>query len=269
MKKLFFILVLVLAFIYGIVKNFSTSQDGYSKYFNQFLVFKPYSYDSDKKYPLLFMLHGHSGDYKQWSEIVDLKHYANKYNFVIVCPDGNFDSWYVDSPILKESKFETYFFNDLVQEIFQKYKIDSSNIFITGLSMGGHGAINLFLNHPEFFKSAGSTSGILDLLPFPDNWEIKSVLGDQRNHKENWLNYSAIYNLEKIKNLNKSMIVDCGTEDFAYDVNRRFRDSCEAKGIKLKFIHTTGDHSGYYWSKSIIKHFEFFAEMVKQDMPDL
>ncbi len=46
------------------------------------------------------MLHGHSGDYKQWSEIVDLKYYANKYNFLIVCPDGNFDSWYVDSPIL-------------------------------------------------------------------------------------------------------------------------------------------------------------------------
>ncbi len=45
--------------------------------------------------------------------------------------------------------------------------------------MGGHGAINLFLNHPGFFKSAGSTSGILDLLPFPDNWGIKNVLGDQ------------------------------------------------------------------------------------------
>lgn len=264
MKKSILILTVVIAFFYIIVKNFSTSQQNPQSFFNNYLVFKPDNYDTNNNYPLLFMLHGHSGDYKQWSEIVDLKHYANKYNFVIVCPDGNFDSWYVDSPILKESKFETYFFNDLVQEIFQKYKIDSSNIFITGLSMGGHGAINLFLNHPEFFKSAGSTSGILDLLPFPDNWEIKSVLGDQRNHKENWLNYSAIYNLEKIKNLNKSMIVDCGTEDFAYDVNRRFRDSCSVYGINLNFIQTSGNHSSDYWAKSILKHFEFFANMLNK-----
>jgi S-formylglutathione hydrolase FrmB len=176
MKKSLFILVLVFAFIYVIVKNFNTSHDEYSKYFDQYLVFKPDNYNSDEKYPLLFMLHGHSGDYKQWSEIVDLRHYANKYNFIMVCPDGNYDSWYVDSPIDSAVKFESYFFNKLVLEIFKSYGIDKRNIFITGLSMGGHGAINMFLNHPDFFKSAGSTSGILDLLPFPNNWGIKDVL---------------------------------------------------------------------------------------------
>ena len=66
----------------------------------------------------------------------------------------------------------------------------------------------------------------------------------------------------KIKNLDKQFIVDCGTEDFAYDVNRRFRDSCEVRGLKINYIQTTGDHSYEYWSKSIIKHFEFFNEMV-------
>ena len=174
----------------------------------------------------------------------------------------NIDSWYVDSPILKESKFETYFFNDLVSEIFNKYKIDSANVFITGLSMGGHGAINLLLNHPKFFKSAGSTSGILDLLPFADNWSIKNVLGDQEKFNSNWIQNSAIYNLDKIKDLDKTIIVDCGYQDFAYDVNRRFRDSCEAKGIKLTFIESQGNHSSYYWEKSIIKHFEFFVTML-------
>jgi S-formylglutathione hydrolase FrmB len=229
------------------------------------VVFKPDNHPEIEKYPLLFMLHGHGGDYKQWSEIVDLQKYANKYNFIIVCPDGNYNCWYVDSPIDSAVKFESYLFNDLVPEIFGKYKIDSANIFITGLSMGGHGAINLFLNHPQYFKSAGSTSGILDLLPFPDNWEIKNVLGEQETYRTNWIKHSAIYNLDKIKNLNKKFIVDCGTEDFAYDVNRRFRDSCELKGLSLKFIQTSGDHSGYYWIKSIPEHFEFFAEMVGEN----
>jgi len=260
MKKIILLLVSVLIYAIAVSSCFSPKHP--QGYFGNYLTFKPDNYDSDKKYPLILMLHGHSGDYTQWSDIADLQQYADKYNFIIVCPDGNYDSWYIDSPILKESQFESYFFNDLVPEIFGNYSVDSNNIFITGLSMGGHGAINLFLNHPQFFKSAGSTSGILDLLPFPTNWEIKNVLGNQERYRDNWIKHSAIYNLDKIKDLNKNFIVDCGTEDFAYDVNRRFRDSCEVKGIKLKFIQTAGDHSYEYWAKSIINHFEFFKEMV-------
>ena len=260
MKKIFLLSVSV--FIYIIAVSSCSSPKHPQDYFGNYLMFKPDNYISDKTYPLVFMLHGHGGDYTQWSDIADLQQYSDKYNFLIVCPDGNYDSWYVDSPVLKESQFESYFFNNLVPEVFSDNSIDSNNIFITGLSMGGHGAINLFLNHPQFFKSAGSTSGILDLLPFPNNWGIKDVLGNQQTYRENWIKHSAIYNLDKIINLDKKFIVDCGTEDFAYDVNRRFRDSCEAKGIKINYIQTSGDHSYEYWSKSIIKHFEFFKEMV-------
>lgn len=261
MKKI--ILLLVSVFIYTIVVSSCSSPKHPQDYFGNYLMFKPENYNSDKKYPLLFMLHGHGADYKQWSEIIDLHKYANKYNFIIVCPDGDYDSWYIDSPVDTSIKFETYFFNKLVPEIFNDYNIDKQNIFITGLSMGGHGAINLFLNHSEFFKSAGSTSGILDILPFPNNWGIKNVLGDQETHRDNWIKHSAIYNLDKLKNSDKKFIVDCGIEDFAHDVNRSFRDSCEVKGIKINYIQTSGDHSYDYWSKSIVKHFEFFEELVK------
>jgi putative tributyrin esterase len=265
MKKSVIVLALVFAFSFILINNCTCSYENHTSYFNNYLVFRPDNYNSNERYPLLFMLHGHAADYTQWSEIVDLKYYANKYNFIIVCPDGHYDSWYIDSPIDTNMKFESYFFKGLVPEIFQKYEVDSNNIFITGLSMGGHGAMNLFLNHPNFFKSAGSTSGILDLLPFPDNWEIKNVLGDQQYHRENWIVHSAINNLDKIINLDKQFIVSCGSEDFAFDVNRRFRDSCEVKGIKLRFIQSRGDHSYDYWSKSILNHFAFFAEMVNNN----
>lgn len=263
MKKSWLFLIIIFISIYFPVRILNESEDKH-KANQKYLVVKPDTYSQNKKYSLLFMLHGHGGDYKQWSEIVDLKFYANKYNFIIVCPDGNYNSWYVDSPVDSSVKFESYFFNQLVPDIFNRYIIDSGNVFITGLSMGGHGAINLFLNHPYFFKSAGSTSGILDILPFPNNWGILDVLGNQKTHRDNWINYSAIYNLHKIKNLNKKLIVDCGTEDFAYDVNRRFRDSCAAHGINIKYIQTKGNHSYDYWAKSILKHFEFFAEMAKE-----
>lgn len=264
MKKSIFILVIVFAFIYVIVKNFSTSPQVPQSYFNSCLIFKPDNYDEDKKYPLMFMLHGYSGNQNQWTELADLNAYANKYNFIIVCPDGHYGSWYVDSPFLKESQFETYFFDTLAAEIFDEYNIDKQKIFITGLSMGGHGAMYLFLNHPDFFKSAGSTSGILDLMPFPENWEIKDVIGDQANHKENWVKYSAINNLSRIKNSHRKIIVDCGTGDFAYDVNKSFRDSCTVHGIDINYIESEGIHSHDYWAKSIPTHFKFFAEMVEK-----
>jgi S-formylglutathione hydrolase FrmB len=261
MKKIVFLLRS--AFIFIIVIGACNSLQHPKGYFDKHLLFKPKNYSSAKEYPLLFMLHGHGGDYQQWSEIADLQQYANKYNFIIVCPDGDYDSWYVDSPVDSAVKFESYFFNNLVPEIFESHNIDKQNVFITGLSMGGHGAINLFLNHPDFFKSAGSTSGILDLLPFPNNWGIKNVLGEQETRRDNWIKHSAIYNLDKIISLDKKFIVDCGTEDFAYDVNRRFRNSCSIKGIELNFIQTSGDHSYYYWNKSIVRHFEFFEELVE------
>lgn len=261
MKNFFIISLIFILSLPNLSCGTKKDKEGNFKYH---LVFLPENYTSEKIYPLLFMLHGHGGDCNQWNEIIDLKLLANNYQFIIVCPDGNYDSWYVDSPIKKESQFETYFFQDLVPDIFSNYSIDSNNIFITGLSMGGHGAINLFFNHPNFFKSAGSTSGILDLLPFPDNWGIKAVLGNQQTHKPNWIKHSAIYNLDKIKNLNKNFIVDCGTEDFAFDVNRRFRDSCTVKRIKINFIQAAGNHSYDYWRKSIIEHFKFFKDMVEE-----
>lgn len=226
------------------------------------LVFVPEGYNETQSYPLLVMLHGWSGNYKHWNELSGgLQKYADKYQFIIVCPDGFYDSWYLDSPINPKSQFETFFIKEFLPEVESRYRVDKANIYITGLSMGGHGAMMMLLKHPDIFRSAGSTSGILDITEFPDRWSMLNALGKYSEHPENWEKNTDILLLENIKDLNKEIIFDCGTEDFAYNVNKRFNEKCISLKIKATFISQPGNHNRQYWNKSIENHFRFFKAL--------
>jgi DNA-directed RNA polymerase beta subunit len=190
-----------------------------------------------------------------------LQEFADKYKFIIVCPDGFYDSWYLNSPIKEDSQFERFLFQAFFPKIFEQLKVDKNNIFITGLSMGGHGAVTLMLKHPDFFKSAGSTSGILDITAFPDSWGIKNVLGKFPQNPDNWRGNSALFLLDNIKGMGKQLIFDCGTEDFAYQVNKQFYDKCLNYKTKATFISRPGAHTRNYWALSIDDHFRFFSRL--------
>lgn len=225
------------------------------------LVFTPENYKTTKKYPLVILLHGWSGNYKQWNSIANLQQFADAYNFVIACPDGFYDSWYINS---KKMQYEEFFKNDFLPLLKSDYSLDTNNFFISGLSMGGHGAITLFLKNPKLFKSAASTSGILDLTYFPDRWSIKNGIGSIKEFPEIWKSNSAFYLLDSTNINDKAMFIDCGSEDFAYKVNLNFVKKCQDLGLKFKFISIPGNHSHKHWAKMIFKHFEFFNKQIEK-----
>jgi S-formylglutathione hydrolase FrmB len=228
------------------------------------LVFTPKDYSPSNHYPAVYLLHGWSGNYKQWNQTAGgLQQYADKYGFVIICPDGFYDCWYANSPVLKNEQFDSFLMTKLIPEISSKYSIDNKNVFISGFSMGGHGAITLMLKHPDVFKSAGSMSGILDLTAFPENWKIAKIFGDAKKCKKDWEKNSAIYLVDTLKGTDKTLIFDCGTEDFAYKVNKSFYEKCLSSKIKATFISRPGNHKHEYWHESIKYHLEFFADIVK------
>ena len=150
-------------------------------------IFTPAGYDPTnpaKTYPLVYLLHGWSGTYHQWNDITDCQRLADHYGFIIVCPDGLYDSWYINSPALKESRYADFFFQDLMPFISEKYHADTDNIFIAGLSMGGHGALYLFSQKPDLFRSAGSLSGVLDLSFARNEYGISRNLGITRKKSD-------------------------------------------------------------------------------------
>ncbi len=265
MKKILLLLSLFI-FIISCSKQTPTLNFVESKFIpntDTVLVVQPENYKNDKAYPLVILLHGWSGNYNQWNSMVNLQEYANAYNFIIACPDGFYDSWYINNPLKPQIQFEDFFWKDFIPYLKNNYSIDTSNIFISGLSMGGHGAITLFLKNPKFFKSAGSTSGILDLLFYPDRWSIKDGIGSIKDYPETWKNNSALYLLDSLKHRDKKMFIDCGTSDFAYEPNLNFIKRCYELKIPVEFRSLSGTHNHSHWKKMIPHHLEFFYNQIK------
>lgn len=100
---------------------------------------------------------------------------------IVVCPDGE-NSWYWDSPKDPSSRFETFVARELIDYVDAHYPTrgDRSGRAITGLSMGGHGGLWLSFRHKDTFGAGGSTSGGVDIRPFPENWEMANSSARRR-----------------------------------------------------------------------------------------
>ena len=74
------------------------------------LVITPDNYSTQKEgYPVLYLLHGATNNYTEWLRYASpMSDYSDKYNFIIVCPDGGSTSWYFDSPVDSSMRYETY-----------------------------------------------------------------------------------------------------------------------------------------------------------------
>ena len=212
--------------------------------------------------PVVYMLHGYSGDEKSWLIIQPrLKAWADRDQIMIVTPDGE-NSWYWDSPVDSNSQFETFVSKELVTYIDSHYPTRANRLSraVTGLSMGGHGALWLAIRHKDVFGAVGSTSGGVDIRPFPKNWEMSKQLGVQSEHKERWDAHTVMTQLDRLKNEDLSIIFDCGSEDFFYKVNRKLHDELLKRGIYHDFIVRPGKHNYLYWNNSIEYQWLFFKK---------
>jgi putative tributyrin esterase len=227
------------------------------------LVFSPKNYKKQDKMPVIFLLHGYSGNYKQWNGIMNAQKYADEYGFIIVCPDGLFNSWYLNSPAKADSQYETFFFDELYPDIKKKYKVDDQNIFISGLSMGGHGALYLFIQQPSLFSGAGSTSGGIRLLDSFGKYGVADLLGNAPIDSELWKKYSVYDNIDRLKGNTKPIIFDCGSSDMFYASNNLLKQKCDALKLNATYISQPGAHNKAYWTKSIKQQFEFFKNQLK------
>jgi S-formylglutathione hydrolase FrmB len=226
-------------------------------------VFTPSNYlATAQSYPVVYMLHGWSGNYKQWNSISTPQKFADEYGFVIVCPDGFFDSWYINSPVEKDHQYTSFFFQKLMPEIAHCYRIDSDRAFITGLSMGGYGALHLFLTHPDKFISAGSTSGVVDLLGAGAQFGLPKLLGKLEDHRSRWKHYSIPYQIRKLASTHKKIIFDCGWNGPFYKMNEALKDECDSLNIDATFVTRPGAHNHEYWRRSIPMHFFFFKNIL-------
>jgi S-formylglutathione hydrolase FrmB len=215
------------------------------------------------RYPVIYLLHGWAGNYAQWIQTApQLKQEADAFGLLFVCPDGGFDSWYFDSPVDPAIRYETFTTKELVAYIDAHYptKADRMHRAITGLSMGGHGALYLAIRHKDIFGAAGATSGGVDFRPFRNNWGLRKVLGDSACCWNNWEKNTVMAAVDGLATGELAITFDCGTSDFFLTVNRNLHHKLLERKVDHDYTERPGNHDDHYWKNSIDYQILFFRK---------
>jgi S-formylglutathione hydrolase FrmB len=226
--------------------------------------------DSQRRYPVLYLLHGWAGDYTNWVKLTHLVEYSRRYPIIIVTPDAR-NSWYVNSATVPGDRFEDYMISDLIPEIDSHWRTLASpeHRSIAGLSMGGYGSVLFGLKHPGLFAVVGSVSGAFD---GPDG--IESVMPDLRESTDRA--YGPAGSATRINNDIYSLIekaddktapylfLECGSQDPLLSSNRKFVKDLSSKNVRYEYHEYPGAHSWDFWDHSLPMMLEVIAKRTIQ-----
>jgi S-formylglutathione hydrolase FrmB len=216
-----------------------------------------------KRYPVVYLLHGFGGNYARWLKVApQLKDKADELQFILICPDGGYSSWYFDNPAGSSIRYETFTSKELPAFTDSSYKTiaDRNHRAITGLSMGGHGSLYISIRHKDMFGAAGSASGVVDVSHFPKNQDVKTRAGDSSCCTLNWEKNSVINLVDSLKNRELKLIIDCGIYDILILSNRKLHEKLLRLGIEHDYIERPGTHNSAYWKNSIDYQLLFFKK---------
>ena len=241
----------------------------------------PSSYaDGTSRYPVVYLLHGGSGAFSDWHQKVTEKGIVNQmaeeHQVLIITPGVGPASYYYDSPLLDSVRYETYMIQELIPFIDKNYRTlaQKESRAITGLSMGGHGAITLATKHPSLFTAAGSMSGVMNI--DTDLWKVGEEFRNLRkkgqiemlgeiNYKAPLFNpYTAVGLVDQLKNQEISLIIDCGVDDFLIETNRQMHSLLMEKKIDHEYIERPGAHTWNYWTEALPVQFFFLSKSLKR-----
>jgi len=126
-------------------------------------VVMPASIPTGVKFPAVYLLHGGSGNFRDWTNYSDVAKFAER-GLILVMPDGD-ESYYTNSADHPDQRYEDYIVKDLIADVEKRFPIasDRAHRAIAGLAMGGFGAVKLSLKHPELFSFAAGLSSAIDV----------------------------------------------------------------------------------------------------------
>jgi S-formylglutathione hydrolase FrmB len=235
-----------------------------------YCVFLPPSYDSDKvaKFPVLYFLHG-LGENSQtllneggWNLIENLWDEKQIGEFVIVTPGAD-RSFYINSRDGKV-RYEDFFIREFLPYIEGHYRIqgDRRDRGITGISMGGYGALRFAFLYPQLFGSASAHSAaLIARLPEfrasdnPQAEGLSRAMGTAFGTPFDgafWKRNNPFTIVEEgARPMGMKIYFDCGTEDqFGFDAGAQsFHELLDAKKIPHEFHLYPGGHDWVYFAE--------------------
>lgn len=234
-----------------------------------YTVYLPAGYDlnTERTYPVLYLLHGMDGTNKDWYERGHVKDVMDQLTasgeaceMIIVTPDAGGSvregKWngYFD---MEGWHYEEFFFGEFVPLIESTYRIkaDKAHRVIAGLSMGGGGATSYAQRHADMFAACYAMSAAMDCSP-ADAEQVKR--GDKTA-----LLFDAIHRLSCVDYITEGdearkeqlrtvqWFVDCGDDDFLFDCNLDFYQAMRRAGIPCQLRVRDGAHTWEYWHSAL------------------
>ena len=227
-----------------------------------------YDEDTEKSYPILYLLHGAGDDHTTWENRAHVRDVMNNLvrsgqveEMIIVMPmagiaKGETKSYlgYFNFP---EWKYEDFFFQEFIPEIEKRYRVkaDKHSRAIAGLSMGGGGCTSYAQKHPEMFCVSYAMSALMDnpasrILDPNDNsmWTLmrKSAV---ENSCVAFVRDASDQTLEQLKTV--KWFVDCGDEDFLLEVNLDFARVMKDRAVPFELRIRDGVHDWEYWHSAL------------------
>lgn len=275
----------------------------------QFHVYLPAGYqDSDQRYPVVYMLHGLSGNESNWRRL-GIGDAADEVGLdaIIVMPDGDdgfYSNWVSEveydtclrgsrpfgqeldmrTYCVRQAHYEDYIVQDLVAHVDATYRTipERDARAIGGLSMGGFGALQLAMKHPDLFGATASHAGVASLLyqgPSPYQRDQVVLTEDPRGYIEQagafgrhferiwgddiatWRAHDPATLAAGLTDGQLAIYLDCGDEDeFKLHLgNQYLHDLLTEHGITHTFeLIPGGKHDARFWTSRVDDSLRFF-----------
>ena len=248
----------------------------------KYSIYLPADYDkTNRRYPVLYLLHGYSDDETGWTQFGQAQEIADKTinngdapPMIIVMPDAEV-TWYMNT-FDNKGRYEDFFTEEFIPYIDANYRTRAKKEFraVAGLSMGGFGTLLYAAKHPELFAAASALSAAVrtdeEMMAMPDErWENRyatiygpNLKGKARltdfYYKNSILKLVETISSEKLKTVR--YYIDCGDDDALVTGNMVLHSDLMKKGIPHEFRVRDGAHTWTYWRTALPEVLKFTGQ---------
>jgi S-formylglutathione hydrolase FrmB len=250
-----------------------------------YCVYLPAGYDAGaaehpaRPYPVLYFLHG-LGDNEQtlfnsggWTLLDDLRHQHKMGDFLMVAPEGR-RSFYINSAD-GSVRYDDFFLQELMPHVESKYRVRAGRAgrAISGISMGGYGALRFAFAHPELFSAVSAQSAAL-ITESPQQLDSAQRAGTQLGrvlgavfgnpiNVPHW-NENSPFVLAKKNALSLRKLAiyfNCGQDDnYGFEKGAaQLHDQMQKQGVAHEYHAYPGDHGLAYFLSHFAEVMEFHS----------
>ena len=251
----------------------------------RYCVYLPSGYDAGatqhpvRRYPVLYFLHG-LGDNEQtlfnsggWTLLDDLRSHQKMGDFLIVAPEGR-RSFYINSADGAE-RYSDFFLQEFLPYIERSFRVRPGRAgrAISGISMGGYGALRFAFAHPELFSAVSAQSaalitespkelGAASQAGAPLGGVLGAVFGKPIN-VVHWNDNSPFVLSKRNAAALRTVAIyfNCGQEDnYGFEKGAALlHQELQKEGVKHEYHPYPGDHSLAYFLSHFAEAMEFHS----------